>query len=162
MSSDGWANVGNVRIHEFISAGAAANACCRQSGSFAAYWADRDEGNVMSNDTDNAPAGTGQPPVTDWTTDYDIFDAEYITDPYPIWADLRNACPVAHTERWGGSWLPTKYEDVVAMARMVPELSSADPIVVRPPEADQVIEPGGSYHTINAPPISADPPIHTW
>jgi len=100
--------------------------------------------------------------VQDWTTDYDIFDAEYITDPYPIWADLRNECPVAHTERWGGSWLPTKYDDVVAMARMVPALSSADPVVVRPPEADQHIEPGGSYHTVNVPPISADPPIHTW
>jgi cytochrome P450 len=100
--------------------------------------------------------------VEDWTSDYDIFDSEYITDPYPIWSDLRNECPVAHTERWGGSWLPTKYEDVVAMARMVPELSSEDPIVVRPPEAAQQILPGGAYHTVNAPPISADPPVHTW
>lgn len=113
-------------------------------------------------DVDETPAPPSTATVQDWTTDYDIFDAEYITDPYPIWADLRAECPVAHTERWGGSWLPTKYEDVVAMARMVPELSSADPVVVRPPEADQHIEPGGSYHTINAPPISADPPVHTW
>ncbi len=108
---------------------------------------------------------TGPPPgetVEDWTTDYDIFDPEYITDPYPIWEDLRGECPVAHTDRWGGSWLPTRYEDVVALARMVPELSSVDPIVVRPPEAEQNIPPGGAYHTINAPPISADPPVHTW
>ncbi len=113
-------------------------------------------------DVDETPSPPITATVQDWTSDYDIFDAEYITDPYPIWADLRNECPVAHTGRWGGSWLPTKYEDVVAMARMVPELSSADPIVVRPPEADQIIAPGGSYHTVNAPPISADPPIHTW
>ena len=99
------------------------------------------------------------PPVEDWATDYDIFDDDYITDPYPMWADLRDKCPVAHTERWGGSWLPTRYEDVVEMARMVPVLSSTDPIVVRPP-ADSVA--GGAYHTVNAPPISADPPIHTW
>lgn len=111
---------------------------------------------------DENPSPPPTATVQDWTTDYDIFDAEYITDPYPIWADLRDECPVAHSDRWGGSWLPTKYEDVVAMARMVPELSSADPIVVRPPEADQVIPPGGSYHTVNAPPISADPPVHTW
>ena len=102
-------------------------------------------------DVDDTPSPPITATVEDWTTDYDIFDSEYITDPYPIWADLRGECPVAHTERWGGSWLPTRYEDVVAMARMVPELSSADPIVVRPPEADQVIAPGGSYHTVNAP-----------
>lgn len=113
-------------------------------------------------DIDETPAVPNTAAVEDWTTDYDIFDSEYITDPYPIWADLRDECPVAHTDRWGGSWLPTKYEDVVAMARMVPELSSEDPIVVRPPEADQVIKPGGAYHTVNAPPISADPPVHTW
>ncbi len=101
------------------------------------------------------------PPVADWSTDYDIFDAEYITDPYPIWADMRDECPVAHTDRWGGSFLPTRYEDVVAMARLVPVLSSRDPIVVRPPESQQVLG-GGGYHTVNAPPISADPPVHTW
>lgn len=113
-------------------------------------------------DVDDTPLLPNTAKVDDWTTDYDIFDAEYVTDPYPIWSDLRNECPVAHTERWGGSWLPTKYEDVVAMARMVPELSSADPVVVRPPEASDKIEPGDKYYTINAPPISADPPVHTW
>lgn len=114
--------------------------------------------------TDQKDLPTGPPPqapVADWTTDYNIFDVEYITDPYPIWEDLRSECPIAHTERWGGSWLPTRYEDIVNLARMVPELSSADPIVVRPPE-DQQERNGGAYHTINAPPISADPPVHTW
>ena len=100
------------------------------------------------------------PPVDDWASDYDIFDADYINDPYPIWADLRNECPVATTDRWGGSFLPTRYDDVVEMARMVPSLSSADPIVVRPP--DDQIDASGAYHTVNAPPISADPPVHTW
>ena len=111
---------------------------------------------------DETPAPPSTATVSDWATDYDIFDAEYITDPYPIWADMRAECPVAHTDRWGGSWLPTRYDDVVAMARMVPQLSSADPVVVRPPEAEQHIEPGGAYHTVNVPPISADPPMHTW
>lgn len=96
------------------------------------------------------------PPVGDWENDYDIFDPDYIRDPYPIWEDLRSQCPVAHTDRWGGSWLPTRYDDVVNMARMVPELSSKDPIVVSNPNADS------SYQGVNAPPISADPPVHTW
>ena len=55
-------------------------------------------------------------PVLDWTTDYDIFDPGYVRDPAPVWDELRGECPVAHTERWGGSWMPTRYEDVVAIA----------------------------------------------
>jgi len=87
------------------------------------------------------------PPVSDWATDYDIFDASYVRDPAPVWDELRSRCPIAHTERWGGSWLPTKYEHLQAMVRMVPELSSSDPLVVPPVEQ----APG-------APPITSDPP----
>ncbi len=95
----------------------------------------------------------GTPPVDDWEGGYDIFDPDYVKDPYPVWDDLRSQCPIGHTDRWGGSWLPTKYDDVVNMARMVPELSSSDPIVVKNPDSD------GSYQGVNAPPISADPPV---
>ncbi|HUF54845.1 MAG TPA: hypothetical protein VMR52_13935 [Dehalococcoidia bacterium] len=45
----------------------------------------------------------------DWAIDYDIFDPDYVRDPYPIWDDLRQQCPIAHTERWSRSWLPTRY-----------------------------------------------------
>ena len=37
-------------------------------------------------------------------------------DPYPIYDDLREGCPVAHTERYGGAWLPTRHADVAAIA----------------------------------------------
>src|SRR3970040_2040481 len=36
-------------------------------------------------------------PVEDWATDYDIFDPAYIRDPFPVWDELRQQCPVAHT-----------------------------------------------------------------
>lgn len=114
----------------------------------------------------NEAAAPTTDPVTDWATDYDIFDADYVANPFPVWDDLRGECPIAKTDRWGGSWMPTTYEDVVEMARMVPVLSSRDPIVVRPPDdgpsdhGDDAV--GGSYHTVNAPPISSDPPVHTW
>src|SRR4051794_27210955 len=71
-----------------------------------------------------------RPPVEDWATDYDIFEPQYFTDPGPIWADLRQRCPVAHTDRWGGSWIATRYDDVAEMARMVPALSSQEFTVV--------------------------------
>ena len=102
-----------------------------------------------------------RPPVEDWATDYDIFDPAYCTDPGPIWADLRERCPIAHSERWGGSWLPTRYDDVAEMARLVPALSSQEFIVVPPvplvdPETGVVLRARP-----HAPPISSDPPFHT-
>lgn len=96
-------------------------------------------------------------PVEDWATDYDIFDHDYIVDPVPIWAGLRQRCPVAHTERWNGSWLPTNYSDIRAFAKMVPQLSSREPLVTRAPE-----NAAGDNPQLNAPPISADPPLSEW
>lgn len=94
------------------------------------------------------------PPVTEWTTDYDIFDPGYVRDPVPIWNKLRQECPIAHTDRWGGSWLPTRYEDMQAFVRMVPELSSKEPLVVPPQELD----PDSEHAEVAAPPITSDPP----
>jgi cytochrome P450 len=104
--------------------------------------------------------GEARPPVDDWATDYDIFDPSYCSDPGPIWAELRERCPVAHTDRWGGSWMGTRYEDVAEMARLVPALSSQEFVVVPPvplcdPETGEVLR-ARPY----APPISSDPPFH--
>jgi len=62
-------------------------------------------------------------PVQDWRSDYDIFDPGYIADPAPRWDELRG-CPIAHTDRWGGSWLPTRYRDVHGIAHDVQHVSS--------------------------------------
>src|SRR5689334_20452026 len=101
---------------------------------------------------------TGNEPVTDWATDYDILDTEYVVSPYQVWSDLRQTCPVAHSDRWGGSWMPTRYADVFAVAHDVAHYSSRDVGVLtfspedRPPPPIQ----------IPLPPIDADPPDHTW
>jgi cytochrome P450 len=94
--------------------------------------------------------------VTSWASDYDIFDPDYVDDPFAIWDDLREHCPIAHTERWGGSWLPTTYADVTAIARDVEHFSSRSVSVVPPSDGDDGQLPAG------VPPISADPPEHTW
>ena len=65
----------------------------------------------------------------DWATDYDIFDPSYIKDPFPFWDELREKCPVAHTERWGGSWMPTRYADLFAIAQDFQHFSSRDVLV---------------------------------
>ena len=70
-------------------------------------------------------------PVKDWTTDYDIFAQEYIKNPFPIWDEIRGKCPVAHTDRWGGSFMPTRYEDLFNIARDIQHFSSRDVLVAR-------------------------------
>jgi cytochrome P450 len=100
--------------------------------------------------------------VCDWASDYDVFDPAYTSDPYPIWAELRERCPIAHTDRWGGSYLPTRYDDVTAIARDIERFPSGNGIAVVPP-----LGPGGGLQPgailpYGVPPISADPPLHTW
>jgi len=107
-----------------------------------------------------ATAPDARPPVGDWATDYDIFDPAYCADPGPIWADLRDRCPVAHTERWGGSYLPTRYEDVAELARLVPALSNQLPIVVPPVPITDPVTGEVIRARPHIPPISSDPPFH--
>ena len=93
-------------------------------------------------------------PVSDWATDFSHLEPEWAADPYPIQDDLRQRCPIAHTGRFGGGWLPTRYEDVAAVAYDTEHFSSRAIIMsnFRPPADLAPI--GGS------PPISSDPPFH--
>jgi cytochrome P450 len=93
-------------------------------------------------------------PVADWATDFSHVEPEWAADPYPIQDDLRQRCPIAHTGRFGGAWLPTRYEDVAAIAYDTERFSSRSIILsnFRPPRDLAPI--GGS------PPISSDPPFH--
>jgi len=93
-------------------------------------------------------------PVADWATDFSHLEPEWSADPYPIQDDLRQRCPIAHTDRFGGGWLPTRYEDVAAIAYDTERFSSRSIIMgnFRPPR--DIAPVGGS------PPISSDPPFH--
>ncbi len=100
-------------------------------------------------------------PVHDWATDYDLMDEAYNKDPGPVWQDLRERCPIAHSTRWGGSWMPTKYEDVREMARDVPTLSNRSPgIIPPPPEMREMLIKEVKEFGAELPPISADAPVH--
>ena len=116
---------------------------------------------MSGTDTEHATGGPGAR-VSDWATDYDIFDPAYVNDPFGVWDELRERCPIAHTDRWGGSWLPTRYADVTAIARDIETFPSGGGIAVIPPAHGQ---PGSSQPALlpyGVPPISADPPLHTW
>lgn len=93
-------------------------------------------------------------PVSDYATDFDHTGTEWVADPYPILDDLRERCPVAHTDRYGGGWLPTRHDDVAAIAYDTERFSSRSVVMGnnRPPHD---LAPVGI-----APPISSDPPFH--
>ena len=90
-----------------------------------------------------------RPPVNDWSTDFDHLDPRWVEDPYPIWDELREKCPVAHTERFRGVYFPSRYEDVRAVAYDTEHFSSRRIIVRETPPP-----------RIPAPPITSDPPEH--
>jgi cytochrome P450 len=102
--------------------------------------------------------GTRTAPVSSWASDFDVLAPEYVADPFTIWDQLRSACPVAHTDRRGSTWLPTRYADVTAMAHDVEHFSSLE-VAVIPFEGEPPDEPLLPY---GLPPISSDPPLHTW
>lgn len=92
-------------------------------------------------------------PVQDWQTDFDHTDPEYAAHAPEIWDTLRTTCPVAHSERFGGVWLPTRHEDVSAIAHDTEHFTSRGVIV-------SVFEPDVPAPVGYAPPITSDPPFH--
>lgn len=94
---------------------------------------------------------TTVPPVNDWTSDWDHHDPTWVNNPFPIWEELRSGCPVAHTDRYNeGAWLPTRFEDVTAIARDTETFSSGH----------NGVTAGGSIERGKFPPIHLDPPEH--
>jgi hypothetical protein len=111
-----------------------------------------------SSRTDHDLRGSRPPSIPPPT--YDIFDPQYLLDPFPTIDEIRESgCPIAHTERWGGSWMPTRYADIVAIAQEHDVFTSRQILVTGPPDG-QV--PEGAYAGVAAPPISSDPPEHHW
>lgn len=93
-------------------------------------------------------------PVADWATDFSHMDPQWAADPYPIQDHLRQRCPIAHTDRFGGAWLPTRYSDVAAIAYDTHHFSSRSIIMGNFRSPPEIAPAGGS------PPITSDPPYH--
>jgi cytochrome P450 len=91
-----------------------------------------------------------QVPVTDWFNDFDHTDPKWTENPFPIWDELRSKCPVVHTDRFLGVYLPTTYEAVKEISYNTEAFSSRR-IIVRNARPEN-IQP--------TPPINIDPPHH--
>ena len=83
------------------------------------------------------------------TSSYDHRRTSTLEDPDVVHAPMRDRCPVAHSDEYGGFWVLTRYEDVHAATRDTTTYSSL-PTVTLPP--------------VGAPkpfiPVESDPPEH--
>lgn len=61
---------------------------------------------------------------------FDHLSEELGDDLYPTLARMRTGCPVAHSEKHGGFWVVTDYEDVLAVAQDWETFSSAHGLTV--------------------------------
>lgn len=98
-------------------------------------------------------------PVTDWATDFDHGAPEYNANIHEIWDNLKaSGCPIAHTNRYGGTWLPLTHEMVHEIAYDTEHFSSRSVVVgqLKPSQVEGAMPaPIGG-----APPITSDPPFH--
>lgn len=82
---------------------------------------------------------------------FDFFADAFTRDPAATWRDMRESCPVAHSDHHGGHWIPTGYDTIRSVALDTATFSSADATVPAVPGASAA----------DYPPISMDPPEHT-
>ncbi|MGI9641682.1 MAG: cytochrome P450 [Acidimicrobiia bacterium] len=88
-----------------------------------------------------------------WQRDFDHTTDHWAAHAPEIWDDLRQSCPVARSDAFGGTWLPTRHDDISAIAHDTENYTSQG-VLVSPFRPD-VPAPMGP-----APPITSDPPFH--
>lgn len=82
---------------------------------------------------------------------FHYLNPEWQQDPHPFYDRIRRECPVAHSERYGGFWILSRYEDVLR-AYQEPEVFSSWP---NPIPANSI----GNQRAVI--PVEIDPPDHT-
>lgn len=77
--------------------------------------------------------------------DWDPFAPEAVADPPASWTQLRERSPIARSERQGGFWVVSRYDDAVAIAR----------------DAQHFVNSGDPQFGTPRPPLEVDRPVHT-
>src|SRR6476620_818648 len=79
---------------------------------------------------------------SDLDNDFDHLDPVWIADPYPIWDEMRQNCPVAHTDKFNGVYFPSRYADVRTIAYDSEHFSSRRVVVrAEPLESTPILPP---------------------
>lgn len=96
--------------------------------------------------------GTGASGIEtdDWCQHhFDHLSPELAGDLHGVLARMRSRCPVAHSDRYGGVWIVTGYDDVLGVAQDWETFSSAHGLTVPP-----------SPIAVRNLPVEMDPPLH--
>jgi cytochrome P450 len=90
-------------------------------------------------------------PITDqWCRDhFDYLSPQFARELHPTLTRMRRGCPVARSDQYGGYWIVTRYEDVLAVAQDWEAFSSELGISVP-----------ATTMTVKAIPEHIDPPLH--
>lgn len=80
---------------------------------------------------------------------YDHLVVAALEDPFPVLADARERCPVAHSDQYEGFWALFRYDDIATVAKDPGRFSSAQGITI----------PHHGF-PLSLPPIETDPPQH--
>jgi cytochrome P450 len=84
------------------------------------------------------------------TDDFDPLAPETFTSAHALYQDMRQCCPVAHSQEWQGFWALLRYDDVVQVLRSPQTfLTSVQNVVPK------------VAFTGRRPPLHLDPPEHT-
>ncbi|MGH3437541.1 MAG: cytochrome P450 [Sciscionella sp.] len=83
---------------------------------------------------------------------FDLYSEEFRDNPHARFEAMRaGGCPVAHTDKWGGSWMVAGYDDIRDLARDTNRFTSRAIEVAGP------LESAGGLHL---PPLTSDAPEH--
>jgi len=82
--------------------------------------------------------------------DFDHHDPRFIEDPVAACSEMREQCPVLWSDRHGGYWFVTRYDDVRAASKDWERFTSSVPNVSAIPSSHPRTEPDL--------PIEIDPP----
>jgi cytochrome P450 len=100
----------------------------------------------MADDTKVSPGTSG-------ADGYDLFAADMQRDPQAHYEKVRaSGCPIAHSEKWGGSWMAVAFDDIRAITQDQTRFSS------RAIEVSGPVPPIGGG--LSMPPLTSGPPDH--
>ena len=97
--------------------------------------------------------------VDEFAEHFDHHSPEYAAHTYEIYEHMREKCPVAHSDAYGGMWVVTRYRDIMKIARDDKTFSSAQGITMPMlPPANGAEDADPTKHGPTRIPIIMDPP----
>jgi cytochrome P450 len=109
----------------------------------------QEEQSMTTTPTDFTALGAPQT-VTDRVRTFSTFAPWAQTDPIGAFAEVRDCARIAHSDEFGGFWIPTRYADIEWVARHPEIFSSSEPLIpYRPnlPDKGIPLELDGEVHT---------------